>query len=73
MALSPRERKQLKDAGYVYHRQSGQWMLPEEIERYEAEQEQSEQFAVFIMGVPAVGLLIWLFLLAIGAADNPYH
>ena len=72
MALTSKERKELKDAGYMYHRQSGQWMLPEEIERYEAEQEQSEQFAVFIMGIPAVGLLIWLFLLAIGVADNPY-
>lgn len=48
-------------------------MLPEQIERYEAEQEQSEQLAVFIMGGPAVGLLIWLFLLAIGIADNPYR
>ena len=73
MPLTHKERKELKDAGYVYHRQSRQWMLPEAIERYEAEQEQSELLAVLIMGVPAVGLIIWLFLLAIGAADNPYR
>ena len=73
MALTPSERERLKDAGYVYHPKTRQWMLPDEIQDHEARQEGAEQIGIFLMGIPVVGVLIWLFLLAVGGIDNPYR
>jgi hypothetical protein len=73
MVLTPSERKRLKDAGYVYHRKTCQWMLPEDIHDLETRQKDAEQMSALLMGIPVVGILIWLFLLAVGGIDNPYR
>ena len=61
MALTNKERKELKEQGYVYHRQFGKWMKPEEIERHENNLQSAEQFEVWVMLIMAIGVFIWMF------------
>ena len=61
MALTNKERKELKEQGYVYHRQFGRWMKPEEIERYETNLQSAEQFEFWVMLIMAIGVFIWMF------------
>lgn len=61
MALSNKERQELKDEGYVYHRSLGQWMKPEEIETHDRNMEAAEQFQFYACLAMAIGIFIWIF------------
>jgi hypothetical protein len=39
MALTDKEREELKDGGYIYHRSLKKWMTPAEIEKHNEQQE----------------------------------
>jgi hypothetical protein len=61
VALTNKERKELKEQGYVYHRHFGKWMMPEEIERHEDNIKTAEQFEFWVGLIMVVGVFIWMF------------
>lgn len=63
MALTNKERKELRDAGLVYYRRAQKWMTPKEIEEYEAAEEKAEQMALYIGYAAVFGILIFFLVM----------
>ena len=63
MALTNKERKELKDAGYVYYRRAQKWMTPQEIEEHEAAEERAEQMALYIGYAAVFGVFIFFLIM----------
>lgn len=61
MALTNKERQELKNSGYIYHRPLAQWMKPEEIDAHEKKMEAAGQLQFYACLVIAIGLFIWIF------------
>ena len=62
MALSNKERQELKDTGHVYDRQLGRWMHHTEQREYYRKKEESERAALWIAYATVGAIFIWMFL-----------
>ena len=61
MALTNKERNELKAQGYQYHRRFGKWMKEDEIERLEREEESTEMIMTALVLISALAIFIWIF------------
>lgn len=66
MALTDKERRELKKQGFVYERRLARWMKPEEIDEYYRKKEQSEQIE-FLIYCGAVAFVIVFFFIMVAA------
>jgi hypothetical protein len=63
MALTNKEKEELKDEGYIYHQSLKKWVTPAEIEKYNEQQEFAANLetigAAIIVGI----IFIYMFTL----------
>ena len=60
MALSNKERQELKDAGHVYDRRLGRWMHHTEQKEYYRKKEQFERVELYIAYAAVAAIFIWI-------------
>jgi len=61
MAMTNKERNELKAQGYQYHRRFGKWMKEDEIERLERAEESTEMIMTALGLISALAIFIWIF------------
>ena len=61
MALTPKQREEMKAAGYQWHAKSGRWLKPEEIEK-------QEQMLGLAEGIEAIGTIALAIVAAVAMA-----
>ena len=62
MALTPKEREELKDQGYVYDRHLGRWIHHQEQDEYYRRKEKSEKFEMLIGYVAGGAVFLWMII-----------
>lgn len=63
MVMTNKEREELKDQGYIYHKSLGKWMTPDEIDSHNKDKELADNLSTIFTAIVAGFCFIYMFTL----------